>query len=112
MTIFSGPTGSGCRADTFSAEHILEGLLRSAIVSFRIAIGVKKRLERLAKTTGKSRSLLAATAIAEYLDVNEWQIAGIRRAITSLDRGKAISHGAVKEWVQSWGTQSDYPRAS
>jgi hypothetical protein len=41
----------------------------------------------LAKDTGRSRCFLAAEAINDYLDVNEWQVAGIKRAIASLDRG-------------------------
>src|SRR5947199_338170 len=64
---------------------------------------VKKRLEKLAKSTGRSRSFLAAEALREYLDVNEWQVAGIRRAIGSLDRGGGVSHEQVESWVNSWG---------
>jgi predicted transcriptional regulator len=44
-----------------------------------------------------------ADSIAEeYLDINEWQVAGVLAAIASLDRGKAIPHERVKEWVTSW----------
>ena len=60
---------------------------------------VKDRLEMLAKSTGRSRSFLAAEAINEYLDVNERQVAGIRSAIASLDRGEAVAHRDVKGWV-------------
>ena len=56
----------------------------------RVSSTAKKRLERLAKSTGRSRSFLAAEAINEYLDVNEWQVAGIRRAIASVDRGEQV----------------------
>jgi RHH-type transcriptional regulator, rel operon repressor / antitoxin RelB len=41
---------------------------------------VKKRLDKLAKSTGRSRSFLAAEAIREYLDVNEWQVMLGRRS--------------------------------
>jgi hypothetical protein len=37
---------------------------------------IKKRLEKLAKGTGRSRSFLAAEATNEYLELNEWQVAG------------------------------------
>jgi RHH-type transcriptional regulator, rel operon repressor / antitoxin RelB len=50
---------------------------------------VKKRLEKLAKSTGRSRSFLAAEA-SEYLDVNEWQVAGVREAIVSPDHGGGV----------------------
>jgi RHH-type transcriptional regulator, rel operon repressor / antitoxin RelB len=64
---------------------------------------VKKRLEKLAKSTGRSRSFLAAGAISEYLDLNEWQVAGVREAIVSLDHGGGVPHEKVKSWVSSWG---------
>jgi predicted transcriptional regulator len=40
-------------------------------------------LQQLAKSTGRSRAFLAAQAIEEYLDINEWQVAGILGAIAS-----------------------------
>ena len=75
----------------------------------RVNSAAKKRLERLARSTGRSRSFLAAEAINEYLDVNEWQVAGIRRAIASVDRGEQVSHGQVKAWIASWGRRGERP---
>jgi predicted transcriptional regulator len=57
--------------------------------------------ERLAKNTGRSRSFLAAEAINEYLEVNEWQVAGIKCAIASFDRGEGIPNDQVRDWVAS-----------
>jgi RHH-type transcriptional regulator, rel operon repressor / antitoxin RelB len=62
----------------------------------------KRRLEALAKSTGRSRSFLAADAINAYLDVNEWQVEGIRQAIDSMDANGGVEHAAVKDWVKSW----------
>jgi predicted transcriptional regulator len=84
--------------------------MSSATFSVRVDSAVKKRLEKLAKSTGRSRSFLAAEAIAEFVDVNEWQIAGIRAAMQSLDRGDSIPHEEVTEWVQSWGSRK--PRSA
>ena len=78
--------------------------MKSKTFTVRVDTGVKKRLERLAKSTGRTRSFLVAEAINEYLDVNEWQVAGIKRAIASLDRGEGIPHDQVKDWVASWGS--------
>jgi predicted transcriptional regulator len=50
-----------------------------------------------------------AEAINEYLDVNEWQVAGIKRAIASLDRGEGVQHEPVKDWVTSWGSSGERP---
>jgi RHH-type transcriptional regulator, rel operon repressor / antitoxin RelB len=64
--------------------------VRSTTFIVRVDAAAKKRLERLAKDTGRSRSFLAAEAINDYLGVNEWQVAGIKRAIASLDRGEGV----------------------
>lgn len=76
----------------------------------RVDTNVKRRLEKLAKSTGRSRSFLAAEAISEYLSVNEWQVAGIKRAIESADRGELIAHDQVKAWVDSWDSGNEMPK--
>jgi predicted transcriptional regulator len=76
--------------------------MASTTFTVRVESLVKKRLEKLAKSTGRSRSFLAAEALNEYLDVNEWQVAGVKRAMASLDRGGGIPHEDVKDWVDSW----------
>jgi len=81
--------------------------MASATFTVRVDSAVKKRLETLAKSTGRSRSFIAAEAIGAYLDVNEWQVAGIKRAIDSMNRGEGIPHERVKEWIDSWGSQKE-----
>jgi RHH-type transcriptional regulator, rel operon repressor / antitoxin RelB len=77
--------------------------------TIRLDVSIKKRLEKLAKHTGQSRSFLAAQAIIEYLEVNEWQVNGIRQAIASLDRGEGVTHERVRDWVASWGGEDERP---
>jgi predicted transcriptional regulator len=81
----------------------------STTFTVRVEPEVKKRLEKLARSTGRSRSFLAAEALNDYLDVNEWQVAGVKRAIASLDRGEGVSHQEVKDWVDSWGRKRERP---
>ena len=83
--------------------------MASTTFTVRVDSGVKRRLEKLAKSTGRSRSFIAAEAIDAYLDVNEWQVAGIKRAIESMDRGEGVPHERVKEWITSWGTKNELP---
>ncbi len=83
--------------------------MSSTTVSVRIDSVIKKRLEKLAKSTGRSRSFLAAEAINEYLDLNEWQVAGTQKAMASLDRGEGVPHERVKEWVNSWNGKKGRP---
>ena len=77
--------------------------------SVRLNHKAKARLQKLAKSTGRSRSFLTAEAIVAYLDTNEWQVAGINKALTSLDRGKGVAHARVSEWVASWEPHNERP---
>jgi RHH-type transcriptional regulator, rel operon repressor / antitoxin RelB len=81
----------------------------TATITMRVRNALKKRLEKMARSTGRSRSFLATEAISAYLDDNEWQISGIVAAISSLDRGEGIPHKRVKEWVASWETSHERP---
>ena len=81
----------------------------SATFTVRVNSAVKKRLEKLAKSTGRSRSFLAAEAIGEFVDANEWQIAGIKQAIASTDRGEGVPHAEVEAWVRSWDSRRERP---
>jgi RHH-type rel operon transcriptional repressor/antitoxin RelB len=88
--------------------------MASTTFSVRVDTTAKKRLEKLAKSTGRSRSFLAAEAINEYLDVNEWQVAGIKKAIASLDRGESVPHAEIKAWAESLsaGKKQKAPKSS
>ena len=83
--------------------------MASVTFTVRVDSAVKKRLEKLAKSTGRSRSFLAAEAIGEYVDVNEWQVAGIKRAMESMDRGEGVPHQDIEKWVRSWGEDKEKP---
>ena len=85
--------------------------MASSTLSVRVDHSQKQKLEALAKSTGRSRSFLAADAISAYLDVNEWQVAGIKAAMKSLDDNGGVPHAAVKKWVGSWKTRGLLPKA-
>jgi predicted transcriptional regulator len=82
----------------------------STTLTVRVDEKVRKRLEMLAKSTARSRSFLAAEAIEQFLDANEWQVAGIRQAMASLDAGQGVAQDDVKAWVESWGSKAERRR--
>lgn len=84
--------------------------MTSATFTVRVDEADKARLEALARSTGRSRSFLAAEAISEYLAVNEWQISATRAAMDSLDRGERVAHESVREWIESWGAEGELER--
>jgi predicted transcriptional regulator len=47
--------------------------------------------------------------VDKCLDLDEWQVAGVKTAIDSLDRGEGIAHRDVKNWVNSWSRKRERP---
>ena len=90
-----------------TSSHARSREMTSSTFTIRVDEADKARLEALARSTGRSRSFLAAEAIAEYLAVNEWQITGIKAAIDDLDRGERFEHESVRKWVESWGSERE-----
>ena len=76
-------------------------------LSVRIDAGTKKRLDALAQRARRSRSFLAAEAIAAYVESEEWQLGEIQAAISELDSGHEVSHDKVSSWLRSWGTRGE-----
>ena len=66
------------------------------VLTIRIDAKSKKRLEKLAKATARTKSYLAAQAVRNYLDLNEWQIAEIKKGIAEADRGEFATDAEVK----------------
>ena len=74
----------------------------SATVTLRLDDVVKDKLEKLAESTHRSRSFLAAEAIKAYVDSNEWQINEIHIAIQEADAGDFASEAEVKAVFGKW----------
>ena len=72
-------------------------------LSIRIDAGTKQRLDALSKQSKRSKSFLAAEAIAAYVEAEEWQLGEIRAAMDELDAGQGVSHEKVAKWLNSWG---------
>jgi predicted transcriptional regulator len=77
------------------------------ILSFRVDPGTKKRLDALARRSKRSRSFLAAEAVALYVEAEEWQLGEIQAGIADADQGNVVSHDRVSKWLQSWGTRAE-----
>ena len=72
-------------------------------LSIRIDSETKKRLDALSKQSRRSKSFLAADAIARYVECEEWQLGEIHAGLAELDAGLGISHERVAKWLNSWG---------
>jgi RHH-type transcriptional regulator, rel operon repressor / antitoxin RelB len=84
-------------------------MAESATLTIRLPKEDLERLEILARDTRRSRSFLAAEAIANYVKYHEWKIQAVREGIASAERGEWISDEAVDGWLASWGTDHELP---
>lgn len=76
-------------------------------LSIRIDARTKERLDALSKRSKRSKSFLAAEAIAAYVESEEWQLAEIQAGMAGLDSGEELSHEKVSKWLSSWGKRGE-----
>jgi predicted transcriptional regulator len=76
-------------------------------ISIRIDAETKKRLDALSKRSRRSKSLLAAEAIAAYVDVEEWLLGEIQQGVADLESGKQVSHDRIAKWLSTWGQRGE-----
>lgn len=76
------------------------------LVSTRVSSDLAERLAALAQTTHRSKSYLAAQAIEEFLNVQEWQVAAIKEGLAAADRSDLKSHEQAIAILNTWGTDA------
>jgi predicted transcriptional regulator len=71
-------------------------------MTIRLEEDVKLRLDKLADSTQRSKSFLAAEAIRAFVENNEWQVAEIRAALDEADAGDFASENEVAALAGRW----------
>lgn len=86
-------------------------MAQSEVVTVRLSSELKAKLDSLSASTQRSRSWLAAEAIAQYVEREAWQIQSIKEAVSLADSPDAewIEGTAVEAWLDSWGTETEQP---
>jgi RHH-type rel operon transcriptional repressor/antitoxin RelB len=74
----------------------------STNLTVRLEASVKKLLDQLAKSTGRSRSYLAQDALRRYVEDETWQIAEIGKAVKEADAGDFASDVEVTSTLKKW----------
>lgn len=75
----------------------------STTMTIRLEPELKRRLDRLAEATNRSKSFLAAEALRDFVELNEWQIQEIKDAIKEADNGDFASDQVVGKTLRKWG---------
>lgn len=81
------------------------------VVTVRLELDLRQRLDRLAKAQRRSRSFVATEAIRAYVKVNEWQIEETRKALAEADQGEFASPSEVRRVVKKWTSRRRSARA-
>jgi len=79
----------------------------STTLTIRLNSELKEKLDCLADAMQRSKSYLAAKAIQEFVELNDWQIREIKQAIAEADRGEFASDRLVAETFAKWGVGED-----
>ena len=76
---------------------------RTASLTVRVPVELKRRLEGLAKSRASNRSRLATEALETYVADEELRLAKIDQGMRDADAGRVVSHQQVKRYLKSWG---------
>jgi predicted transcriptional regulator len=71
-------------------------------MTLRLEDDIKTRLDKLADATQRSKSFLAAEAIREYVENNEWQIREIKAALKEANAGDFAGDPEVAALARKW----------
>ncbi len=74
-------------------------------VSFRIDRAQDRLLEELAEATDRPKSWHLEQALNNYLEVQQWQVGHIQRALDVLNEGKVklVPHAKMVARLRTWG---------
>ncbi len=76
-------------------------------MTIRLEPELKSRLDKLSAVTHRSKSFLAAEAVREFIEINEWQIEEIRTAVKEADAGDFASEQEVRAIFNKWSVNGD-----
>ena len=85
----------------------VQSITGTTTFTIRVPPDIKRRLDQLAKATSRTRSWLAADAVASYVMQQNWQLAEIEEGIKDADAGRVVPQEDVKRWLDSWGTDHE-----
>ena len=76
-------------------------------MTIRLEPELKSRLDKLSKATHRSKSFLAAEAVREFIELNEWQIQELKAAIIETDANDFASQQDVDTVFNKWSASAD-----
>lgn len=82
-------------------------MTQSTTMTIRLEPELKSRLDKLSAATHRSKSFLAAEAVREFIELNEWQIEDIKAAIKEADASDFASDQEVQAIFNKWSVNGN-----
>lgn len=79
----------------------------STTMTIRLEPELKQRLDQLAEATHRSKSFLAAEALRDFVELNEWQIQETQQAVVEADNEEFASEQEVASTINKWITDAN-----
>jgi predicted transcriptional regulator len=79
----------------------------------KLEVNIKERLDRLGEHKHRSPHWLMQEAIIRYLEEEEYKEQLNQETLVrwqEAENGKVVSHQAVTEWLDTWGTSKERKR--
>lgn len=82
--------------------------MSTSTMTIRLDDLMKRKLDKLAQSTHRTKSYLAAEAIGEYINLHEWQIEEIHQGISDANLGNFVDHDELtKRWEKARANSLD-----
>jgi RHH-type transcriptional regulator, rel operon repressor / antitoxin RelB len=85
--------------------------MADTITSIRLPDELRRKIERLAQATGRSKSILMQEAIAQYVENESWQIAEIEEGLRADDAGEHVPAAEIEAFWARVTTPESMARA-
>lgn len=76
-------------------------------ITFRLDPDKRAALDAIAASLDRDRSYVLTDAIDRYIDLYQWQIEQIRKAVAEADAGKFASEERINAFFDRWVDASD-----
>ncbi|WP_422452257.1 MULTISPECIES: CopG family ribbon-helix-helix protein [unclassified Endozoicomonas] len=78
----------------------------NSTMTIRLEDSLKDRLEKLSEAMQRSKSFLAAEAIKDFVELNEWQVDEIKLAVKEANSEEFASDQEVQGLFDRWGLEN------
>ena len=79
----------------------------STTMTIPLDFELKNRLDKISEVTQRSKSFLATEAVREFIEINEWQIDEIQKALKEVDAEDFSSNLEVVAFFNKWGLNGE-----